>query len=48
MAPEYIKAAKGLDPLIPLYAVDCDADKNKQLCAQQVRLSSSRSTLFRV
>jgi protein disulfide-isomerase A6 len=35
MAPEYSKAAKGLAPLIPLYAVDCDAEKNKPLCASQ-------------
>ncbi|KAJ7708692.1 thioredoxin-like protein, partial [Mycena rosella] len=35
MAPEYSKAALGLHPLLPLYAVDCDADKNKPLCAEQ-------------
>lgn len=35
MAPEYSKAAVGLHPLVPLYAVDCDADKNKALCAEQ-------------
>lgn len=33
MAPEYSKAALGLYPLVPLYAVDCDAAKNKRLCA---------------
>jgi protein disulfide-isomerase A6 len=37
MAPEYSKAAKGLDPLIPLYAVDCDVEANKPLCGAQVR-----------
>jgi protein disulfide-isomerase A6 len=36
MVPEYNKAAKGLHPLIPLYAVDCDAQENKALCAEQV------------
>ncbi|KAJ7065344.1 thioredoxin-like protein [Mycena amicta] len=35
MAPEYSKAALGLHPLIPFYAVDCDEDKNKRLCAEQ-------------
>ena len=35
MAPEYSKAALGLYPLVPLYAVDCDAPKNKKLCADQ-------------
>ncbi|KAJ7460709.1 thioredoxin-like protein [Mycena latifolia] len=35
MAPEYSKAALGLHPLIPLYAVDCDEDKNKRLCSEQ-------------
>lgn len=37
MAPEYSRAAKSLSPLIPLYAVDCDAQENKQLCSEQVR-----------
>lgn len=37
MVPEYSKAALGLHPLIPLYAVDCD--ENRSLCAEQVRLS---------
>jgi protein disulfide-isomerase A6 len=41
MAPEYSKAAKGLDPLIPLYAIDCDAEKNKRLCGEQVCVSLS-------
>ncbi|KAK7440405.1 hypothetical protein VKT23_017043 [Stygiomarasmius scandens] len=35
MAPEYSKAALGLYPLIPTYAVNCDDDKNKRLCAEQ-------------
>jgi len=35
MAPEYSKAALGLYPLVPTYAVDCDAEKNKRLCAEQ-------------
>ena len=33
MAPEYSKAALGLYPLVPLYAIDCD--KHKSLCAEQ-------------
>ncbi|EKM50584.1 uncharacterized protein PHACADRAFT_263943 [Phanerochaete carnosa HHB-10118-sp] len=35
LAPEYSKAALGLYPLIPTYAVDCDKPKNKPLCAEQ-------------
>ncbi|KAJ8488391.1 hypothetical protein ONZ45_g13977 [Pleurotus djamor] len=35
MAPEYSRAALGLYPLLPMYAVDCDAEKNKRLCAEQ-------------
>ncbi|PFH45478.1 hypothetical protein AMATHDRAFT_78017 [Amanita thiersii Skay4041] len=35
MAPEYSKAAKSLLPLIPVYAIDCDNEKNKRLCAEQ-------------
>ncbi|EIW75123.1 thioredoxin-like protein [Coniophora puteana RWD-64-598 SS2] len=35
MAPEYSKAADKLSPLIPLYAVDCDEQANKGLCAEQ-------------
>jgi len=35
LTPEYIKAAKALDPLVPFYAVDCDEDENKQLCSEQ-------------
>lgn len=34
MAPEYTAAASSLDPLIPFYAVDCDASQNKALCAE--------------
>ncbi|KAI0259416.1 hypothetical protein BC834DRAFT_633336 [Gloeopeniophorella convolvens] len=33
MVPEYSKAALGLYPLIPTYAVDCD--ENRALCAEQ-------------
>ncbi|KAF8638764.1 hypothetical protein AX17_001980 [Amanita inopinata Kibby_2008] len=35
MVPEYSKAAQSLHPLIPAYAVDCDDNKNKRLCADQ-------------
>jgi protein disulfide-isomerase A6 len=35
MAPEYAKTANKLHPLIPTYAVDCDDEKNKPLCAEQ-------------
>ncbi|KAF8997821.1 hypothetical protein BDQ17DRAFT_1329070 [Cyathus striatus] len=35
MAPEYAKAALGVYPLLPFYAVDCDNAKNKRLCAEQ-------------
>ncbi|KAF5379435.1 hypothetical protein D9615_006511 [Tricholomella constricta] len=35
MVPEYSKAALGLHPLLPVYAVDCDAQENKRLCADQ-------------
>lgn len=35
LAPEYSKAALGLYPLIATYAVDCDKEKNKRLCAEQ-------------
>ena len=37
LAPELNKVATGMDPLVPFYAVDCDAESNKPLCAQQVR-----------
>ncbi|KAF9224091.1 thioredoxin-like protein [Gyrodon lividus] len=35
MAPEYSNAAGNLSPLIPFYAIDCDAELNKLLCASQ-------------
>ena len=35
MAPEYSKAALGVYPMIPFYAVDCDKQSNKKLCAEQ-------------
>jgi len=35
MVPEYSKAALSLHPLVPLYAVDCDAESNKRLCGEQ-------------
>jgi len=35
MGPEYSKVAQSLHPLIPAYAVDCDNDANKRLCADQ-------------
>jgi len=35
LAPDYLKVAAGMDPLVPFYAVDCDAADNKQLCASQ-------------
>ncbi|KAG5219345.1 Thioredoxin domain-containing protein [Salix suchowensis] len=35
MAPEYSRAALGLYPLVPMYAVDCDEQQNKRLCAEQ-------------
>ncbi|KAF8159257.1 hypothetical protein B0H34DRAFT_841823 [Crassisporium funariophilum] len=35
LVPEYSKAALGLYPLVPAYAIDCDAEKNKRLCAEQ-------------
>ena len=38
MVPEYSKAARGLHPLIPLYAVDCD--ENRSLCAEQASLAA--------
>ena len=36
LAPEYEKTAKSFNSLVPLYAVDCDAEANKPLCGQQV------------
>ncbi|EFI27320.1 disulfide isomerase [Coprinopsis cinerea okayama7 len=35
LVPELSKAASSLAPLVPTYAVDCDDDKNKRLCAEQ-------------
>ncbi|KAI0831892.1 hypothetical protein BC628DRAFT_1311267 [Trametes gibbosa] len=35
MAPEYSQAALGVYPMIPFYAVDCDKQSNKRLCAEQ-------------
>ncbi|KAG6836696.1 hypothetical protein H0H93_004807 [Arthromyces matolae] len=35
LAPEYSKLAKSLHPLVPVYAVDCDAEHNKRLCADE-------------
>ncbi|KAK0452711.1 uncharacterized protein EV420DRAFT_679894 [Desarmillaria tabescens] len=35
LAPEYSKAAQAFHPLVPVYAVDCDDEKNKRLCAEQ-------------
>ncbi|RPD58949.1 hypothetical protein L226DRAFT_536484 [Lentinus tigrinus ALCF2SS1-7] len=35
MAPEFSKAALGVYPMIPFYAVDCDKQSNKKLCAEQ-------------
>ncbi|GBE89503.1 thioredoxin-like protein [Sparassis latifolia] len=35
MAPEFSKAAVVLTPMVPLYAVDCDNEANKRLCAEQ-------------
>ena len=43
MAPEYSKAAGNLSPLVPFYAIDCDAESNKQLCASQVSKRPSGS-----
>ena len=34
MGPEYIKTAQSLHPLVPAYAVDCDTEANKPLCAE--------------
>ncbi|KAF9068394.1 hypothetical protein BDP27DRAFT_1327277 [Rhodocollybia butyracea] len=46
MAPEYSKGALGLYPSIPSYAVDCDADTNKHLCAEQGATSLPTVKLF--
>ncbi|WVW80353.1 protein disulfide-isomerase domain [Kwoniella bestiolae CBS 10118] len=34
LGPEYTSAAQSLSPLIPFYAIDCDDQKNKGLCAE--------------
>ncbi|RXK42578.1 protein disulfide-isomerase domain [Tremella mesenterica] len=34
LGPEYTSAAQSLSPLIPFYAIDCDDDLNKPLCAE--------------
>lgn len=43
MVPELSKAAMGLNPLIGTYAVDCDDEKNKHFCSQQVSVTKSGS-----
>ncbi|CAE6420020.1 unnamed protein product [Rhizoctonia solani] len=35
LTPEYSKAAESLAGIIPFYAIDCDAQENKQLCGEQ-------------
>jgi len=35
LTPEFTMAAQSLSPLVDFYAVDCDADENKRLCAEQ-------------
>ena len=35
LVPEMEKAAASLAPLVPTYAVDCDEEKNKRMCAEQ-------------
>lgn len=35
MAPEYEKAALGLYPFVPSYAVNCDDEGNKDMCREQ-------------
>ncbi|CAE6355879.1 unnamed protein product [Rhizoctonia solani] len=35
LTPEFSKAAESLSGIIPFYAVDCDAQENKQLCGEQ-------------
>ncbi|KAJ8496035.1 hypothetical protein ONZ51_g1338 [Trametes cubensis] len=35
LAPEYSQAAVSVYPMIPFYAVDCDKQSNKRLCADQ-------------
>ncbi|KZT50984.1 thioredoxin-like protein [Calocera cornea HHB12733] len=35
LSPEYERAARSLSPLVPFYAVDCDAEENKPVCGAQ-------------
>ncbi|KDQ19485.1 hypothetical protein BOTBODRAFT_126348 [Botryobasidium botryosum FD-172 SS1] len=35
LAPEYIRAAESMSPLVAFYAVDCDDEANKRLCGEQ-------------
>lgn len=35
LGPEFTAAASSLAPLIPFYAIDCDAAANKPLCGEQ-------------
>ncbi len=35
LVPEYSTASDSLSPMIPFYAVDCDADENKGICAKE-------------
>jgi protein disulfide-isomerase A6 len=35
LGPEFTAAASSLSPLIPFYAIDCDAAANKPLCGEQ-------------
>jgi protein disulfide-isomerase A6 len=35
LGPEFTAAAASLSPLIPFYAIDCDAAANKPLCGEQ-------------
>jgi protein disulfide-isomerase A6 len=35
LGPEFTAAASSLSPLIPFYAIDCDAVANKPLCGEQ-------------
>jgi len=35
LTPEFTRAAESLSPLIDFYSVDCDAEVNKRICAEQ-------------
>lgn len=35
MTPNYSQAASALFPLVPVYAVNCGEELNKNLCAEQ-------------